>query len=222
MHLGDLGTEVYMQELNATLLENQDYIAREVDAALGRVEAGTYGDCESCGVAILEERLELLPYTRYCTPCAEQVQDGHVANLDAGRPRSGADTIDPHDDEDDDRDERAQVGEPSLMVDREDELLVEHDDVHAVGTPGGGTAVGGLAGTNVGEGDPVDVDLEEAMGSGHFDQELEAEQGDDATAYSGPAGGAVGGTPAGKRTTGGTTGGGIAPRPDPGDSPTGD
>lgn len=43
------------------------------------------------------------------------------------------------------------------------------NDIHAAGTPIGGAAAGGLAGTNVGRGDPDDVDLENALGSGIHD-----------------------------------------------------
>lgn len=80
-------------------------------------------------------------------------------------------------------------------------------DIHAVGTPGGGTASGGLAGTNIGSGDPDNADLEEAMGSGRDDDGLPREE----APYAGPSGGAVGGTPAQKRVSGGRQGGGIAP-----------
>src|SRR4051794_35828730 len=66
MHLADLGTEQYMQELNATLFENEEYIRLEIREALGRLDRGTYGLCERCGQSVLEERLEALPYTRYC------------------------------------------------------------------------------------------------------------------------------------------------------------
>lgn len=41
----------------------------EVDAALARMEAGTYGVCESCGGAIAPERLEALPTTTVCVSC---------------------------------------------------------------------------------------------------------------------------------------------------------
>jgi hypothetical protein len=44
-------------------------------------------------------------------------------------------------------------------------------DIHAAGTPGGGTAAGGLAGTNIGHGEPDDADLEDALGSGIYDNE---------------------------------------------------
>lgn len=42
----------------------------EVDAALDRVAAGTYGTCESCGLPIPSERLEARPTTRTCVGCA--------------------------------------------------------------------------------------------------------------------------------------------------------
>lgn len=38
----------------------------EVALALGRLEGGTYGTCEECGVAIAPARLEAMPATRYC------------------------------------------------------------------------------------------------------------------------------------------------------------
>src|SRR4051812_38108471 len=70
MHLADLGTEQYMQELNATLFENEEYIRLEIRDALGRFDRGTFGLCQRCGQTILEERLEVIPYTRYCTACS--------------------------------------------------------------------------------------------------------------------------------------------------------
>jgi DnaK suppressor protein len=42
----------------------------EVDAALVRVDAGTYGACERCGGPIGEARLEALPAARTCIGCA--------------------------------------------------------------------------------------------------------------------------------------------------------
>jgi len=38
----------------------------EVALAIGRLEAGTYGICQECGVAIAPARLEAMPATRYC------------------------------------------------------------------------------------------------------------------------------------------------------------
>jgi DnaK suppressor protein len=41
----------------------------EIDAALTRVEAGTYGLCEACGKPIPEARLEVLPEATLCVSC---------------------------------------------------------------------------------------------------------------------------------------------------------
>ena len=41
----------------------------EIDAALSRVDAGTYGICESCGKPIPEARLEALPEATLCVGC---------------------------------------------------------------------------------------------------------------------------------------------------------
>jgi RNA polymerase-binding transcription factor DksA len=42
----------------------------EVDAALARLRAATYGLCETCGRAIAEDRLEARPAARTCIVCA--------------------------------------------------------------------------------------------------------------------------------------------------------
>lgn len=42
----------------------------EVDAALARLDAGTYGVCERCGAPIGEARLDALPAARTCIGCA--------------------------------------------------------------------------------------------------------------------------------------------------------
>lgn len=42
----------------------------EIDEALARIEAGTYGICTGCGTAIPEERLEFRPMARSCVACS--------------------------------------------------------------------------------------------------------------------------------------------------------
>jgi hypothetical protein len=74
------------------------------------------------------------------------------------------------------------------------------EEQEAIGTPGGGTASGGLAGVNLGDGSPDEVDLGRAMRSGRFDHS--GDTVDDGEPESGRSGGAVGGTPAGKRGRG--------------------
>lgn len=41
----------------------------DIDAALGKLEKGTYGRCERCGEPIAPERLEALPHARLCASC---------------------------------------------------------------------------------------------------------------------------------------------------------
>jgi hypothetical protein len=77
----------------------------------------------------------------------------------------------------------------------------------AVGTPGGGTEVGGLAGTNSDDGDPVLTNLDRAMGSDARGEDSE----DGGPPYAGISGGAVGGTPANVRASGGHERHGIRP-----------
>ena len=41
----------------------------EIDRALARIDAGTYGRCVGCGAEIPEERLELRPFAGRCVTC---------------------------------------------------------------------------------------------------------------------------------------------------------
>ncbi|WP_028279577.1 TraR/DksA C4-type zinc finger protein [Arthrobacter sp. H5] len=51
---------------SATLMRDADSRISEVEAALARIDAGTYGSCEVCGQPIAEGRLEARPWTRFC------------------------------------------------------------------------------------------------------------------------------------------------------------
>src|SRR5689334_5177195 len=93
LHLGDMGTQEYLHDLNATLLQNEEYIANEVVAALGRIEDKTFGRCEACGRPIPRGRLLAIPYTRFCVGCAEANQGAPELNLNVGRPMSPKDTL---------------------------------------------------------------------------------------------------------------------------------
>lgn len=54
--------------LAGILLEN----LREIDDALAKLEAGTYGLCEACGQPIAEARLDAMPSARLCITCASK------------------------------------------------------------------------------------------------------------------------------------------------------
>jgi len=53
-------------EMNFSLADNERDIVRQIDNALARVDAGTYGQCEVCGKEIEPERLRVLPYATLC------------------------------------------------------------------------------------------------------------------------------------------------------------
>ena len=65
-HPGDSGTETFEMEKNVSLLEQVDDELLEVEAAVQRLERGTYGTCQACGRPIGDERLEAMPATRFC------------------------------------------------------------------------------------------------------------------------------------------------------------
>jgi RNA polymerase-binding protein DksA len=71
-HLGDTATETYDRELDYTLEENSEHVLAEIDAALKRIEDGTYGTCSNCGKQISEERLEALPWATLCIDCQRE------------------------------------------------------------------------------------------------------------------------------------------------------
>lgn len=56
--------------LAVPLNEAEQQELAELDAALFRIEAGTWGRCERCGGAIGRDRLRALPETRSCLPCS--------------------------------------------------------------------------------------------------------------------------------------------------------
>lgn len=61
----------YAKELS--IEQNTVDLLNKVDRALDRVNAGTYGVCESCGNAIPVERLDVLPYSTICVECASRL-----------------------------------------------------------------------------------------------------------------------------------------------------
>jgi RNA polymerase-binding protein DksA len=61
-------------DVQITLAQNEEGILEQVEAALGRIEDGSFGKCQNCGKEIASARLDALPYTAYCIHCAGQLQ----------------------------------------------------------------------------------------------------------------------------------------------------
>ena len=56
-------------QVGALVAQAREHLA-EVDAALSRLDAGTYGVCERCGEPIPAGRLEARPTARRCVGCS--------------------------------------------------------------------------------------------------------------------------------------------------------
>jgi DnaK suppressor protein len=61
------------------LEQNEEALHEAVRAALGRIEAGTFGTCEKCGRAISAERLRAAPYAALCVECQERQEAQQAA-----------------------------------------------------------------------------------------------------------------------------------------------
>jgi RNA polymerase-binding protein DksA len=75
-HLADIATNTYDRELDSTLEESEEQHLGHVDAALKRIDAGTYGACENCGQPIAPERLEAMPWATLCIDCKRKAERG--------------------------------------------------------------------------------------------------------------------------------------------------
>jgi DnaK suppressor protein len=65
-HLGDIATATFDREMASTLEDNSAHVLAEIDAALKRIDEGTFGVCTRCGQPIDAERLEALPWATLC------------------------------------------------------------------------------------------------------------------------------------------------------------
>jgi DnaK suppressor protein len=62
------------RDLEFALDEHETVELAQVAAALGRIEAGTYGQCVDCGVEIPANRLHAAPAAMRCISCQEKVE----------------------------------------------------------------------------------------------------------------------------------------------------
>jgi DnaK suppressor protein len=73
-HLGETATATLGREIDYTLGENSEQVLHEIDAALKRIEDGTYGTCTACGKEIGAERLEAYPWASLCIDDARKAE----------------------------------------------------------------------------------------------------------------------------------------------------
>lgn len=74
MHQADAGSDAYDRDFALSLLSQEQDSLYEIDEALKRVAAGTYGICEMSNKPIPHPRLEVLPFTRYTVDCQAELE----------------------------------------------------------------------------------------------------------------------------------------------------
>ena len=68
----DVGASSFERDHELTVLNNERDKLAQIDRALGRIEDGSYGRCESCGQAIGKMRLMAFPRATLCMPCKQR------------------------------------------------------------------------------------------------------------------------------------------------------
>jgi RNA polymerase-binding protein DksA len=71
-HLAETATATLDREIDYTLEENSAHVLTAIDAALARIDQGTYGRCARCGRPISPERLEARPWASLCIDCQRE------------------------------------------------------------------------------------------------------------------------------------------------------
>ena len=74
-HMADQGSATFARELDATLEERAREMLAQVERALARLDANTFGVCARCGDPIGDDRLEAMPTAELCISCKEREEN---------------------------------------------------------------------------------------------------------------------------------------------------
>jgi len=70
------GSDSFSQEFSLELLERDEETFERIDAALEKLEAGSFGRCETCEEWIAHARLSAVPYAENCIACQRKLETG--------------------------------------------------------------------------------------------------------------------------------------------------
>jgi RNA polymerase-binding transcription factor len=65
----------FVQEVDLALMQMKSETLKKIDAAILRLEQGSYGRCQECDQEIASARLRALPFAVLCRDCQEQAED---------------------------------------------------------------------------------------------------------------------------------------------------
>ncbi len=77
IHMADIGSDNFEQEFTLSLMETEEGTLELIETSLERIEDGTYGQCEECGVKIPKTRLNAIPYALLCVKCASRAEQAY-------------------------------------------------------------------------------------------------------------------------------------------------
>ena len=69
-------SQVFEQQRDLALRDKNQVHLEAVEAALARLDSGTFGTCVRCGRPIAPERLDALPWAAHCIDCQRIVARG--------------------------------------------------------------------------------------------------------------------------------------------------
>lgn len=72
--ISDDAARTYNRQLEGELEEQEWKKLKQVDNAIEKINNGEYGICTQCETTIPEARLEVVPYTEFCTQCLSEME----------------------------------------------------------------------------------------------------------------------------------------------------
>lgn len=73
-HMADAGTDTFDRDFALSLVSSEQEALSEIEAAIQRIRAGTYGICEITQKPIAKERLLAVPFTRYSAEAQKEIE----------------------------------------------------------------------------------------------------------------------------------------------------
>jgi len=72
--MGQPGTDTFDRDFALSLVSSEQEALSEIEAAIQRIKAGTYGICEHTGKPIAKERLLAVPFTRFSAEAQKEIE----------------------------------------------------------------------------------------------------------------------------------------------------
>lgn len=73
-HMADAGTDTFDRDFALSLVSSEQEALSEIEAAIKRIQNGTYGVCELTGKPINRDRLSAVPFTRYSAEAQKEME----------------------------------------------------------------------------------------------------------------------------------------------------